>query len=143
MIYIWSQLKITFRKSSAPLKKSTPPCLFTHSTLKIDVCFPCLQKYKIIIVDKGWICIFFFLSGLSFTDNTNNSQYSRGREGKGEGTFFYSTLLPPTCEVSGIYLQLCMWDDYHMFLITMLVVTRLLLNEIYHLKEKTMGADED
>ena len=34
-----------------------------------------------------------------------------------------------------IYLQLCMWDDYHIFLIASLVFTRLLLNEIYHLIE--------
>ena len=75
--------------------------------------------------------IFFFLSGFSFTD-TDNSQDSRGRE----GTIFYSTLpLPPAHEHSDIYLQLCMWDDYHIFLITTLVFTRLLLDEIYHLIE--------
>ena len=49
-------------------------------------------------------CIFFFLSGFSFTD-TDYSQDSRGRE----GTIFYSTLpLPPAHEHSDIYLQLCM-----------------------------------
>ena len=74
---------------------------------------------------------FFFLSGFSFTD-TDNSQDSRGRE----GTIFYSTLpLPPPHEHSDIYLQLCMWDDYHIFLIAPLVFTRLLLDEIYHLIE--------
>ena len=88
MIYIWSQLKITFRKSSAPLKKSTPPCLFTHSTLKIDVCFPCLQKYKIIIVDKGWICIFFFYQGfLSQTTLTIHSTAGVGRGKEREHSF--------------------------------------------------------
>ena len=52
---------------------------------------------------------FFFLSGFSFSD-TDDSQESRGRE----GTIFYSTLpLPPAHEHSDIYLQLCMWDDYH------------------------------
>ena len=30
-------------------------------------------------------------------------------------------------------LQLCMWDDYNVFLIAMLVFTRLLLDEMYHL----------
>ena len=70
--------------------------------------------------------LFFFLSGFSFTD-TNDSQDSRGRE----GTIFYSTLpLPPAHEHSDIYLQLCMWDDYHTFLIATLVFTRLLLDEI-------------
>ena len=69
---------------------------------------------------------FFFLSGFSFTD-TNDSQDSRGRE----RTIFYSTLpLPPAHEHSDIYLQLCMWDDYHTFLIATLVFTRLLLDEI-------------
>ena len=72
---------------------------------------------------------YFFLSGFSFT-GTDDSQDSRGRE----GTIFYSTLpLPPAHKHSDIYLQLCMWDDYHMFLIALLVFTRLLLNEIYRL----------
>ena len=60
---------------------------------------------------------FFFLSGFSFTD-TDDSQDSKGRE----RTIFYSTLpLPPAHEHSDIYLQLCMWDDYHVFLIATLV----------------------
>ena len=64
----------------------------------------------------------FFLSGFSFTD-TDNSQDCRERE----GTIFYSTLpLPPAHEHSGVYLQLCTWDDYHIFLIAALVFTRLL-----------------
>ena len=72
-----------------------------------------------------------FLLGFSFTDN-DDSQESRGNE----GTIFYSTLLLPLAhEHSGIYLQLCMWDDYHVFLITTLVFTRLLLKNIYHLIE--------
>ena len=50
-----------------------------------------------------------------------------------EGTIFYSTLpLPPAHEHSDIYLQLCMWDGYQVFLIATLVFTRLLLSEIYH-----------
>ena len=53
----------------------------------------------------------FILWGFSFTD-TDNSQDSSGRE----GIIFYSTLpLPPAHEHSDIYLQLCMWDDYHIF----------------------------
>ena len=59
----------------------------------------------------------------SFTD-TDNSQGSRGR---GEGTIFYSTLpLPLAHEHSDIYLQLCAWDGYHIFLVATLVFTRLL-----------------
>ena len=56
---------------------------------------------------------FFFLSGYFFTD-TDDSQGSRERE----GIIFYSTLpLPPAHKHWGIYLQLCMWDDYLIFLI--------------------------
>ena len=73
---------------------------------------------------------YFFLSIRVFFTDTDNSQDSRGRE----GTIFYFTLpLPPAHEHSDIYLQLCMWDDYHVFLIATLVFTRLLLDEIYHL----------
>ena len=73
----------------------------------------------------------FFLSGFSFTD-TDNSQDSRGREWR---TFYSTVPLPPAYEHSDIYLQLCMWDGYHIFLITKLVFTRLLLNEICYLME--------
>ena len=73
---------------------------------------------------------YLFLSGFSLKDT--DSQDSRGRE----ETIFYSILpLPPAHKHSDIYLQLCMWDDYHIFLIAPLVFTRLLLDEIYHLIE--------
>ena len=73
----------------------------------------------------------FFSVRVFFTD-TDDSQDSRGRE----GTSFYSNLpLQPTHKHWGIYLQFCMWDDYHIFLIATLVLTRLLLDEIYHLIE--------
>ena len=68
----------------------------------------------------------FFSIRVFFTD-TDDSQDNRGRK----GTIFYSSLpLPPAHEHSGIYLQLCMGDDYHVFLIATLVFTRLLLNGI-------------
>ena len=69
---------------------------------------------------------FFFVSGFCFTD-TDDSQDSRGREGT---NFYFILLLPPAHEHSDIYLQLCMWDDYHIFLIVTLVFTRLLLDKI-------------
>ena len=70
----------------------------------------------------------FFYIRVFFTD-TDNSHDSRGRE----GAIFYSTLpLPPVHEHWDIFLQLCMWDDYHVFLIATLVFTRLLLDEVYH-----------
>ena len=73
------------------------------------------------------ITLFFFLSRFSFTD-TDDSRDSRGRE----GIIFYSTLpLPPAHEHSDIFLQLCMWDGYGIFLIAMLVFTRMLLDEIF------------
>ena len=92
--------------------------------------FKCKVREKITIwIDK--IQLFFFLSGFSFTD-TDDSQNSRGRE----GIIFYSALqLPPAHDHWDIYLQSCMWDDYHVFLIATLVFTRLLLDEIYHLIE--------
>ena len=71
---------------------------------------------------------FFFLSGFSFT-NTDDSQDSRGRQ----RAIFYSNPSPiaSSHEHSKIYLQLCMWDDYHIFLIVRLVFARLLLDEMY------------
>ena len=71
----------------------------------------------------------FFLSGFSFTD-TDDQQNSRGED----RTIFYSTLpFPLSHEHSDIYLQLCMWDDHHIFLIAPFVFTRQRLDEIYHL----------
>ena len=73
----------------------------------------------------------FFPSGFSFTD-TDDSHDSKGSE----GTIFYPNLpLPPSHKHSDIYLQLWIWDDYHMFLIVPLVFTRLPTDEIYHLIE--------
>ena len=52
------------------------------------------------------------------------------------GDHLYSSLLfPPAHKYSGIYLQLYIWDDYHVFSNTLLVATRLLPDEIYHLIE--------
>ena len=70
----------------------------------------------------------FFSIGFSFRD-TGNSQDS----GEREETMFYSSLpVPPAHELSGLYLKLCMWDDYHIFLTTSVVTPRLPLDEIYH-----------
>ena len=88
----------------------------------------CFHSKAVLSVFLIWI---FFSIRLFFTD-TDDSQNSRGRE----ETIFYSTLpLPSAHEHWDIYLQLCMWDDYHVFLIATLVFTRLLLDEIYHLIE--------
>ena len=50
--------------------------------------------------------------------------------GEGRGPFF----IPPAHEHSEIYLQLCIWDDYHMFLIATLVFTYYSMR-FYHLIE--------
>ena len=64
--------------------------------------------------------------------HSGDSQDSRGRE----GTFAYSTVsLPLAHEHSDVCLQLYIWDDYQVFLIVILVLTRLLIDEIYHLIE--------
>ena len=81
---------------------------------------------------------FFFLSGIPYMD-TDNSQDNMERK----RTIFYSTLpLPSTHENLDIYLQLCTWDDYQVFLIAPLVFTRLLLDEIYHLIELLFQIDD-
>ena len=49
--------------------------------------------------------------------------------------FYFSLPLQPAHEYSDIYLQLCMSDDYHVFVIASLAITRMLLDEIYHLIE--------
>ena len=52
------------------------------------------------------------------------------------GDHLYSSLpIPIAHDNSDIYLQLCMWGDHHVFLIASFLVTRLLLDEIYHLTE--------
>ena len=69
---------------------------------------------------------FSLLSGFTFT-NTDDSQDSRGRE---ETIFPHSSTSTPAHVHSDIYLQLCTWDNCHIFLIALLVVTRLLFDEI-------------
>ena len=73
----------------------------------------------------------FFLLSFSFKDS-GNSQDSRERK----VTIFNSTLpFPCAHKLLDIYWQLWMWDDHHIFLITSLVFTRLLFNEIFGLTE--------
>ena len=75
----------------------------------------------------GLLLYFFFFSIRIFF---HGHWRHTGQQGK-EGDHFYSPLPYPSAhEHSDIYLQLCMWDDYHIFLIATLVFTRLLLNEI-------------
>ena len=78
---------------------------------------------QLLVLNVNYLSSFFF-SIRVFSTDTDDSQDSRGRE----RTIFYSTLpLPPAHEHSDIYLQLCMWDDYHVFLIATPVFTRLMM----------------
>ena len=70
--------------------------------------------------------LFIFFYQFSFTD-TDDSHDSRGREGRGGDHLFillchYHLLT----NIQIFILQLCKWDDYHIFLIAPLVFTRLL-----------------
>ena len=58
-----------------------------------------------------------------------------GQQGKGEDHLLFHSTTSTAHEHSDIYLQLCMWDDYHVFLIAKQVFTRLLLDEIHYLIE--------
>ena len=97
--------------------------------------FHCFLSFSVVVaselrVDYYFVLNQFFFSIRIFFTDTDDSHGSRGRE----GAIFYSILpLPAAHEHWDIYLQLCMWDDYHVFLIATLVFTRLLLDEIYHL----------
>ena len=110
--------------SSIHLHENNTTLLFFQSSGKNIVFFSNLMENHLPLT-------FFFLSWFFFTD-TDVSHGSRGKT----GAIFYSTLPPPPAHKHlDIYLQFCMWDDYHIFLITPLVFTRLLLDEIYHLIE--------
>ena len=86
---------------------------------------------QLLVLNVNYLSNFFF-SIRVFSTDTDDSQDSRGRE----RTIFYSTLpLPPAHDYCDIYLQLCMWDDFHVFLIATPVFTRLLIDEIYNLIE--------
>ena len=104
----------------------------------------------------GFIKFRHFFSISFFFTGTNDSQNSRRRDGttpfffffyqgflsrtlathrtagEGRGPSFSTLPLPPAHEHSDICLQLCTWDDFHIFLIATLEFTRLLLDGIYH-----------
>ena len=102
------------------------PCAETSAS----ECFR--RKEQIVYISFENVLALFFFSIKVFFTGTDDSQDSKGRE----GTIFYSSIpLPPAHEHWDIYLQLCMWDDYYVFLIATLVFTRLLHGEIYHLME--------
>ena len=71
---------------------------------------------------------FFFLSGFLL-----RTQFT-GHHGKGGDHLLIHSATSTRSHIQ-TYLQICMWDDYHVFLIAPLVFTRALLDEIYHLIE--------
>ena len=56
-----------------------------------------------------------------------------GQQGKRRGHFYFSLSHSTVHGHSDLYLQLCMWDNCHIFSVALLLSTKLLLNEIYHL----------
>ena len=67
----------------------------------------------------------FFLYSFSFANN-GDSQNSRERK----GTSLITVPFSPTHKHSDIYLQLCIWDFYLVFVMAVHVITRLLLLEL-------------
>ena len=93
------------------------------SCLKEAVFRNCGLKYEYI-----YIYIYIFYQGfLSRTLTTHRT----AQEGKGPSFIPCYHFHPLT----NIYLQLCKWHDYHVFLIAPFVFTRLLFDEIYYLIE--------
>ena len=91
------------------------------------------NSVKLIAWGRGFFFFFFFFFfSQGFLSRTLTTHRTAG---KGRGPSYSTLPLPPAHEHSDIYLQLCTWDDYHIFLIATLVFTRLLLDEIYHLIE--------
>ena len=78
------------------------------------------------------VFLFFFYQGAySQTHRT-----AHRRAGNRRGPFFIPLYhFSPLTNIPTFILQLCSWDDYHIFLIARLVYARLLLDEIYHLIE--------
>ena len=81
------------------------------------------------------VVVFFYQGFLSQTLTTHRTQDSTGRERKKRTIFYSIPPLPTAHEHWDIHLQLCMWDDYHIFWIASLVFTRLLLDGVCHLIE--------
>ena len=84
--------------------------------------------------------LFFFYQG--FLSRTLTTHRTAG-EGRGPSFIPLYHFHPLTNIQILQHLQLCMWDDYHIFLIASLAFTRLLLDEIYHLMELPFWLNDD
>ena len=92
------------------------------------------KKYKIACKNQGTLLLTFWMWLIYQKESTWGTGEKPEDFSFSMWTMFCSSLpLPPANEHSDIYLQLFMWNDYHVFLIAPLVTTRLLINEIYHL----------
>ena len=123
-------MKITLHQT---MQSCTGQCFFLRHTCSTHVVWRNKKNYGILF--HGVYVIvrqFRFLKHDNIFTDTDDSQDIKGRE----GIVFYPTVsLPPAHEHWDIYLQLCIRDDYQVFLIETLVFIRFLLNEIYHLIE--------
>ena len=127
----WKQerdLAFTYSKNVRELRRISYRVIsrriFYHFNFDISVSLSISRVFSSVFF---LFCFFFYQGFLSRTLTTHRT----AGEGRGPS---YSTL-PPAREHSDIYLQLCTWDDYHIFLIATLVFTRLQLDESYHLIE--------
>ena len=96
----------------------------------------CILFIKIKLATYLWSCwqtqlkgkFFFYQNFLSRTPTTHRTV------GERRGPSFIPLYhLKPLTNIQTFILQLCTWDDFHIFLNAPLVFTRLLLGEIYHL----------
>ena len=89
------------------------------------------ERLKNFILNEKLNHFFFYQAFLSRTLTTHRTA------GEGRGPFFTPLYhFHPLTNIQALICNfLCMWDDYHMFLIAPLVFTRLLLSEIYQLIE--------
>ena len=84
-----------------------------------------LDRQKFHLFSSVFLDFLFYL-GFSFTDS-DNSQDSGARSPHRSSTI----PLSPTREYGDVYLQLCIWDVYLVFLMAVHVVSKLLLVEIH------------
>ena len=93
----------------------------------------CTNAYSKMPPHTNTFQFFFFCQG--FFSRTMTTDKTAG---EGRGTSFIPLYhFHPLTNIHTFILQLCMFDDYHIFLIAPLIFTRLLLDEIYHLIEYT------
>ena len=90
-----------------------------------------LSERKLLTIELGTLKWKFFYLGFLSRTLTTHMTTGEGRE----PSFIPFYHFHPLRNIQTFILQLCAWDEYHMFLIAPLVFTRLVLDEIYHLIE--------